>query len=81
MIVNIGPFVLTHLLLPLLNKSDNGRVINIAALAHFIGKIDLNDLNNIKSFSVEDAYASSKLCLVLFTKHMASLYKSEFYNS
>lgn len=66
------------MLLPLLNKSDNGRVINIAALAHYIGKIELDDLNNLKGFNVEDAYASTKLCLVLFTKHMASLYKSKF---
>lgn len=63
-------------MLPLLQKSDNGRVINITALAHFVGKINLDDLNNMKSFNLREVYASTKLCLVLFTKHMASLYKS-----
>lgn len=74
-----GPFTLTHQLIPLLNKSENGRVINITALAHFVGKVDLNDLNNVKNFNLREVYASTKLCLVLFTKHMASLYKSTLF--
>ncbi|KAJ8962534.1 hypothetical protein NQ318_000926 [Aromia moschata] len=71
----LGPFLLTHLLLPVLNKSDNGRVINISALAHFNGKLKLDDLNLENHFNEKDAFAQSKLALTVFTKHMASLYK------
>lgn len=71
-----GPFKLTHLLLPLLNKSDNGRVVNITALAHFVGKINVDDINNLQNFNLREVYAQTKLCLVFFTKYMASLYKS-----
>ncbi|KAJ8930538.1 hypothetical protein NQ314_016651 [Rhamnusium bicolor] len=71
----LGPFLLTHLLLPVLNKSDNGRVINISALAHFNGKLKLDDLNSEKSFNEKDAFAQSKLAVTMCTKYMAMLYK------
>ncbi|XP_044265895.1 retinol dehydrogenase 12 [Tribolium madens] len=70
-----GPFLLTHLLLNLLSKSDNGRVINLSAVAHLRGKIDLDDLNSEKRFVEIEAFSQSKLALTMFTKHMASLLK------
>nr|XP_023025612.1 retinol dehydrogenase 13-like [Leptinotarsa decemlineata] len=70
----LGPFLLTHLLLPLLSKSDNGRVINVSALAHYNGKLNI-DTANIGEYNGNDAFAGSKLALTLFTKHMAQLYK------
>ncbi|CAH1995551.1 unnamed protein product [Acanthoscelides obtectus] len=71
----LGPFLLTHLLLPALNKSENGRVINVSAMAHFNAKLNLDNLNNEKNFNEKDAYAESKLALTMFTKHMAEQYK------
>ncbi|KAJ3650197.1 hypothetical protein Zmor_021899 [Zophobas morio] len=70
-----GPFLLTHLLLNLLNNSDNGRVINVSAVAHLRGKINLDDLNSEKNFVEIEAFSQSKLALTMFTKHMASLLK------
>ncbi|KAG5893123.1 hypothetical protein JTB14_034144 [Gonioctena quinquepunctata] len=70
----LGPFLLTHLLLPLLSKSDNGRVINVSALAHYNGKLDM-DIIGTEKFNANDAFAGSKLALTLFTKHMAQIYK------
>ncbi|CAG9838444.1 unnamed protein product [Diabrotica balteata] len=67
----LGPFLLTHLLLPLLKKSDNGRVINISALAHFNGKLDLDFGKNSAPLV---AFADSKLALTMFTKYMAQLH-------
>ncbi|KAJ8967909.1 hypothetical protein NQ317_018829 [Molorchus minor] len=52
----LGPFLLTHLLLPVLSKSDNGRVINISALAHFNGKLKLDDLNSEKQFNEKGCF-------------------------
>ncbi|CAG9838445.1 unnamed protein product [Diabrotica balteata] len=70
-LVKRGPFLLTHLLLPLLKKSDNGRVINISALAHFNGKLDLDFGKNSAPLV---AFADSKLALTMFTKYMAQLH-------
>jgi len=66
-----GPFLLTHLLLNLLNKSDNGRVINLSAVAHLRGKINLDDLNSERNFVEIEAFSQSKLALTMFTKYMA----------
>ncbi|CAH1163562.1 unnamed protein product [Phaedon cochleariae] len=72
----LGPFLLTHLLLPLLNKSDdNGRVINVSALAHYNGKLKLETINSANNFNNHTAFAESKLALTIFTKHMARLFK------
>ncbi|XP_018575648.1 retinol dehydrogenase 13-like [Anoplophora glabripennis] len=72
----LGPFLLTHLLLSVLNNSDNGRVINVSALAHFNGKLKLDDFNSEKNFNEKEAFSQSKLALTMFTKYMAQLYKS-----
>ncbi|CAG9864139.1 unnamed protein product [Phyllotreta striolata] len=71
----LGPFLLTHLMLPLLAKSDNGRVINVSALAHYNGKLDLEG-NFGKSSTPQEAFAKSKLALTVFTKYIAQLHKS-----
>lgn len=75
----LGPFLLTHLLLNLLSKSDNGRVINLSAVAHLRAKIDVDDLNSEKKFVEIEAFSQSKLALTMFTKHMASLLKRTFF--
>lgn len=71
-----GPFLLTHLLLPLLNKGENGRIINVSAMAHYNGKLSLSDLNLEKTFNEKDAFSQSKLALTIFTKYLATLLKS-----
>nr|AEE61564.1 unknown [Dendroctonus ponderosae] len=69
----LGPFLLTHLLLPLLNKSLNGRIINVSAMAHYSGKLRLDDLNMEKDYNEKDAFSQSKLALTIFTKYLATL--------
>ncbi|KAF7262878.1 retinol dehydrogenase 11-like [Rhynchophorus ferrugineus] len=69
----LGPFLLTHLLLSCLNKSEQGRIINVSAMAHFSGKLYLENLNMEKHYNEMDAFAQSKLALTIFTKYLASL--------
>ncbi|XP_022913007.2 retinol dehydrogenase 12-like [Onthophagus taurus] len=71
----LGPFLLTHMLLPLLKKSDNGRIINLTSVAHSSGRINLNDMNLEKRFLERDAFSQSKLALILFTRHVAKILK------
>ncbi|XP_017785250.1 PREDICTED: retinol dehydrogenase 13-like [Nicrophorus vespilloides] len=73
----LGPFLLTHLLLPLLSKSDNGRIINITSLAHYRANIDINNFDFSKKFMYREVYGQTKLALVMFTKHLASLLKGK----
>lgn len=63
---------MTNLLLDKLKESAPSRVINLASLAHIVGKIDFEDLNwEKKKFDTKQAYCQSKLANVLFTTELA----------
>lgn len=69
---HLGHFLLTNLLLDKLKESAPSRVINLASLAHIVGKIDFEDLNwERKKFDTKQAYCQSKLANVLFTRELA----------
>ena len=70
---HLGPFLLTHLLLPHLMRAPAARIVNVGSEAAFFGKIDLNDLQMTKSYGMAGfrAYAASKLANVLFTQELA----------
>lgn len=69
---HLGHFLLTNLLLDKLKESAPSRVINLASLAHIVGKIDFEDLNwEKKKFDTKQAYCQSKLANVLFTRELA----------
>uniref|UniRef100_A0A8D3E1I8 Retinol dehydrogenase 13 n=1 Tax=Scophthalmus maximus TaxID=52904 RepID=A0A8D3E1I8_SCOMX len=69
---HLGHFLLTNLLLDKLKESAPSRVINLASLAHIVGKIDFEDLNwENKKFDTKQAYCQSKLANVLFTRELA----------
>uniref|UniRef100_A0A3P9B8I7 Retinol dehydrogenase 13 n=1 Tax=Maylandia zebra TaxID=106582 RepID=A0A3P9B8I7_9CICH len=69
---HLGHFLLTNLLLDKLKESAPSRVINLASLAHIVGKLDFEDLNwEKKKFDTKQAYCQSKLANVLFTRELA----------
>jgi len=71
----LAPFLLTHLLLPHLQRSDQGRIIFVSAHAHQGAKIDFDDPLNVGTWSVRfharEAFAHSKLCVLLATRWLA----------
>ncbi len=76
---HLGHFLLTNLLLERLKQSDLSRVVSVAALLHRFGHIDFPLLTSKKDLvsghSAWDnfqAYCSSKLCNVLFTRELAN---------
>lgn len=72
-----GHFLLTTLLLPLIEKSGNltepSRIINVTSRAHFCGRIDFEKMNNIKHWTSFQIYANSKLCVTLFTRELSKM--------
>lgn len=69
-----GHFLLTNLLLGLLKKTAPSRVINVSSLVHNLAN-DLNfaNLNSETSYSPSNTYQTSKLCQILFARHLAEL--------
>ena len=67
----LGPFLLTHLLLPQLKAAPQPRVVNVSSQAHRGGRIDWSDLELSRGYRPLRAYANSKLALVLFTRELA----------
>jgi len=64
-------FVLTAGLVGRLAASAPARVINTASNAHRRGRLDLDDLQSVRSYRPFVAYGTSKLCNILFTRELA----------
>jgi len=58
----------------LLKKSAPSRVINVSSLLHtLIKELDFVNLNSEISYSPGNTYQTSKLCQILFSRHLAKL--------
>ena len=67
----LGAFLLTMLLLPLLEKSEQGRIVMMTSVAHGWGDVRFDDLNFSRGYNRFAAYGHSKLCTLLFTRALA----------
>jgi NAD(P)-dependent dehydrogenase (short-subunit alcohol dehydrogenase family) len=62
----LGHFALTLGLLPLLSAAPAPRVTSLSSGTHWIGRIDLDDLQSTRAYRPVRAYAQSKLALLMF---------------
>lgn len=71
---HIGPFLLTHLLLPRLKTCAPSRVVVVASAAHRRGRLDFTRLDHpVVGWQQElRAYADSKLANVLFARELST---------
>lgn len=67
----LAPFLLTERLLPTLEASGHGRVVNVASSAHRLGRLHRRDLELSGNYTPWKAYNQSKLALVLLTEEAA----------
>ena len=74
---HIAPFLITHHLLPLLERSNNARIISVTSRAHGRGTMHFEDLFLQKNYDISAAYNQSKLANLLFTYHLAKKLKGE----
>jgi NAD(P)-dependent dehydrogenase (short-subunit alcohol dehydrogenase family) len=70
---HLGPFLLTNLLLPLLQASAPARIVNVASDAHKWGRIHFDDLEATRGYGFMSfpRYGETKLMNMLFTLELA----------
>jgi NAD(P)-dependent dehydrogenase (short-subunit alcohol dehydrogenase family) len=68
---HLAYFMLTTLLLDLLQESAPARVVNVTSGAHSRGRMDFEDLQGERGYRGQAAYNQSKLANVLFTYELA----------
>jgi retinol dehydrogenase 12 len=68
---HLGYFHLTLELLPLLRAAGAARIVNVSSSAHQRGRMDWDDLQGERGYSMWKAYCQSKLANVLFTRELA----------
>lgn len=71
-----APFLLTHLLLPLLQKSESARVIFESSAAHAVSrKPDFNDMKCEKRYDAQGNYCLSKLLVIWIMQYFVKYLK------
>lgn len=69
---HLGPFLLTHLLAPVLLQAPAARVVTVASVAHRRAQLDLDDLMfERRPYQSMVVYGTSKLANVLFARELA----------
>lgn len=66
----LAHFLLTHELLPLLDRSAPARIVNVSSMGQ--APIDFDDVMMERSFNSGDAYRRSKLAQIMFTIDLAA---------
>lgn len=75
---HFGHFALTGLLMPLLEKTKNARIVATSSLGHRVGNINFEDINwEKRKYNSNKAYADSKLANLYFAYHLAEKLKAE----
>ena len=65
---HLGPFALTGLLMPLLIRTKNARIVSTSSVAHNQGDIDFTDINwEKRGYNTTKAYSDSKLANLYFS--------------
>lgn len=67
---HMAPFLLTHELLPLLQKSLLARVVTVSSGSHYHTRLNWDDLQLRRHYNGLLAYKQTKLCNVLFTAEL-----------
>ena len=69
---HLGPFLLTSLLLDLLQKSPAARIVNVASMAYRFSKPTLDDIQSERDYSPVWEYGTTKLWNIMFTQELAA---------
>jgi NAD(P)-dependent dehydrogenase (short-subunit alcohol dehydrogenase family) len=68
---HFGPFLLTNILMGLMKKTGNARIVMVSSEMHMLPQsFDLDNLNSEKSFQPDFVYGRTKLANVLMTREL-----------
>jgi NAD(P)-dependent dehydrogenase (short-subunit alcohol dehydrogenase family) len=67
----LSHFLLTSLLMDRLRASPSARIVNVSSDSHARGTIEFDNLQGERHYDQVDAYARSKLALVMFTYELS----------
>jgi NAD(P)-dependent dehydrogenase (short-subunit alcohol dehydrogenase family) len=67
---HLAPFLLTNLLLPLLEKSQDARVVTVSSGSHYGARLNWEDIQGLGRYNPLKAYKNTKLANVLFTAEL-----------
>ncbi len=68
---HLAPFLLTHLLLPLMSNNVPARIVNVSSDGHTVANLDFDDLQAKQFYRALDIYVRVKLMNLLFTYELA----------
>jgi retinol dehydrogenase-12 len=74
---HLGYFLLTNLMLDLLEKSAPARIINVSSSLHKMGKLDFTDIPFDNGYTRSKAYQRTKLANIAFTYELARRLSSQ----
>jgi NAD(P)-dependent dehydrogenase (short-subunit alcohol dehydrogenase family) len=72
----LSHFLLTNLLLEPIKKAPQGRIVNVTSSLYHTGKVNFDDLQSSKNYSLMTTYNTTKLFLVYFTLSLSEKLKS-----
>ncbi|RFA22152.1 hypothetical protein B7R25_05190 [Subtercola boreus] len=67
---HLGHFALTGRLMSALLRADAPRVITMSSIMHWMGRLNLDDLQSEKHYNAWTAYGQSKLANLMFAKEL-----------
>ncbi len=65
-----GHFLLTGLLIDIITKTKNSRIISLSSIAHRNASINFKDMQSEQKYSKFGAYGQSKLACLIFSKEL-----------
>ena len=75
---HFGHFALTGLLMPLIKKSEKGRIVATSSIGHRTGNINFEDINwEKRTYKSSKAYGDSKLANLYFIYELARKFKDD----
>lgn len=77
----LGHFLLTSLLLPVLEKTTDSRIVQLSSIVHRTGRIHFDDMQFEKSYSPSKAYGQSKLAMLMFAYELDRQLKERGYQT
>ncbi|RCN45228.1 hypothetical protein ANCCAN_08728 [Ancylostoma caninum] len=74
----LGHFLLCELLLPLISRSSDGRIINVSSMLYeYADSVSSHVVNDPERYGGMMAYNRSKMAQVMYTRHLAKIIEKQ----